>query len=264
MENNIFNPTGNKEVDDFMNLITEIVALPDDALNADRVESIVGAMNGAVTEKQREEVIVELTKKMEQHPEEDVVKVFKETKEALLEELGSLSNEKQTLVSAIFDILVSFAEEAKDRAGNYATVVKFELCREGAKLPTYAHDTDAGCDIYAPEDITIPAGTLGFKVDTGLRMAMRPGWSLMIYPRSGLSMKTGLRISNSIGCVDCMYRNEISILFDNFAKEDYVIHAGDRIAQFVLEPVHQFKGEVVESVEGLYGDRNGGFGHSGK
>lgn len=264
MENNIFNPTGNKEVDDFMNLITEIVAIPDDALNADRVESIIGAMNGAITEKQREQVIVELAKKMEQHPEEDTVEVFKETRDALLEELDSVSKEKQTLISGIFDILVSLAEEAKDRAGNYATVVKFELCREGAKLPTYAHDTDAGCDIYAPEDVVIPAGALGFKVDTGLKMAMRSGWALMIYPRSGLSMKTGLRISNSIGCCDCQYRDEIGVLFDNLAKEDYTIHAGDRIAQFVLEPVHQFKGEMVESVEGLYGDRKSSFGGTGK
>lgn len=60
------------------------------------------------------------------------------------------------------------------------------------------------------------------------------------------------------------FRNEIGVLFDNLAKEDYTIHAGDRIAQFVLEPVHQFKGEVVESVKGLYGDRQSGFGGTGK
>lgn len=198
----IFKPTGNTELEDFTNLITEIVALPDEVLDADRVESIVGAMNGAITAKQREQVIIELVKGMEEHPEDDVIAALTEAKNGLLEEIGEVSNEKKTLITSIFDILISMGMEAQERVGNYATVVKFELCREGAKLPTYAHDTDAGCDIYAPEDITIPAGALGFKVDTGLKLAMRPGWALMIYPRSGLSMKTGLRISNSIGLID--------------------------------------------------------------
>lgn len=253
----MFKPTGN---DDFVNLITELIALPDDALNADRVESIIGAMNGAITAKQREEIIVELVKGMEQHPEDDVIDILKQSSAELVEELGDASQEKKKLISSIFDILIGIAEEAKERVGGTATTIQFELCREGAKLPTYAHDTDAGCDIYAPEDIVIPAGALGFKVDTGLKMAMKPGWKMLIYPRSGLSMKTGLRISNNVGVVDALYRDSVGVLFDNLAKEDYTIHAGDRIAQFVLEPVHQFKGEVVESVEGLYGDRLGGFG----
>lgn len=260
----IFKPTGNKEIDDFMNLLTQIVALPDEALNGDRVDSLIGAMKGSITEKQREQVVLELMKQMEASPNENFIATLEETSAGLLEELGDISSEKKMVITAIFDVLISLCEEAKKRAGNYATVVKFELCREGAKLPTYAHDTDAGCDIYAPEDVVIPAGALGFKVDTGLKMAMKPGWALMIYPRSGLSMKTGLRISNSIGCCDCQYRDEIGVLFDNLAKEDYTIHAGDRIAQFVLEPVHQFKGEVVESVEGLYGDRKSSFGGTGK
>lgn len=198
----MFKPTGNKEIDDFMNLITEIITIPDDILTQDRVESVIGAMNGAITEKQREEIIVELAKNMELHPEDDIVAAFKESADNLLEEIGEVSTEKANLIRAIFDILIGLAEEAQERVGVCATIVQFELCREGAKLPTYAHDTDAGCDIYAPEDVVIPAGALGFKVDTGLKMAMKPGWKMLIYPRSGLSMKTGLRISNSIGLID--------------------------------------------------------------
>lgn len=260
----MFKPTGNKEIDDFMNLITEIVALPDDVLTPDRVESVIGAMNGAITEKQREEIVVELAKNMELHPEEDAVAAFKTSADELLEELGDISTEKTNLIRAIFDILTKLAEEAQERSGVCATVVQFELCYEGAKLPTYAHDTDAGCDIYAPEDVVIPAGTLGFKVDTGLKMAMKPGWELQIRPRSGLSMKTGLRISNSPATIDADFRNEIGVLFDNFSKEDYTIHAGDRIAQFVLSPVYHFKAQQVDSVEGIGGDRKSGFGGTGK
>lgn len=261
--NDLFKPTGNTEFDDFMNLITEIVAMPDEALNAERVEATVGAMRGSITAKAREQVVIELSKAMAASPDEDVVSLLRQSAEEIIEELDGVSNEKQTLIREIFNILAELAEEAATRVGIYDTVIEFELAKEGAKLPTYAHDTDAGCDIYAPEDITIPAGALGFKVDTGLKMAMKPGWAMLIYPRSGMSMKTGLRISNSIGLIDCSYRDSVGVLFDNFAKEDYTIHAGDRIAQFVLTPVHQFKGNVVESVANIGENRNGGFGSSG-
>lgn len=259
-----FKPTGNSEIDELTNLITDLVAMPDEALDTDKVDSIIGAMNGAITPKQREEVIVEFVKHMEQHPNEDVITPLKESIQSLYEELESLSQEKIRLIQAIFDIIIQMAEEAQERVGNGATVVQFELYRESAKLPTYAHDTDAGCDIYAPEDVVIPAGTLGFKVDTGLKMAMKPGWELQIRPRSGLSMKTGLRISNSPATIDADFRNEIGVLFDNFSKEDYTIHAGDRIAQFVLSPVYHFKAQQVDSIEGIGGDRKSGFGGTGK
>lgn len=142
--------------------------------------------------------------------------------------------------------------------------IAVELCHENAKLPTYAHDGDAGFDIYLPEDFIIKAGEYGKIAKTGLKMAIPQGYELQIRPRSGNSVKTTLRISNSPGTVDAGYRDEIGVICDNIGEEDLLFKAGDRIAQGVLAQVPQGKFEQIEDIKKIAGDRNGGFGSTGK
>ena len=61
------------------------------------------------------------------------------------------------------------------------------------------------------------------------------GWVMKIYPRSGLSLKTGLRFLNCTGIIDAGYRGEVRILLGNVDANDYEIKVGDRIAQMELE-----------------------------
>ena len=138
------------------------------------------------------------------------------------------------------------------------------MIHPSARTPTYAHDTDAGADIYAPETVVVPANARGFKVGTGFKMALMPSWEMQLRPRSGMSMKTPLRISNCVGTVDAGYRDEVGVLFDNISNEPYTINEGDRIAQFVLSPVYHFKGIPTESVATIGENRGGGWGSSGK
>jgi dUTP pyrophosphatase len=133
----------------------------------------------------------------------------------------------------------------------------------GAVAPHYVHDTDAGMDIYANEDILIPAGARGVVVKTGLKCAIPEGWQLAIRPRSGMSKKTPIRISNCVGTIDSGYRDEIGVLVDNLSDSDYTIANGDRIAQFVVEKVYKAKWKTVEDVTTIGGNRNGGFGSTG-
>ena len=95
-----------------------------------------------------------------------------------------------------------------------------------------------------------------------MHIALPENWVMMIDPRSSIGLKSGLRLSNSIGIIDEDYRGEIGILYDNLSDSDYEIKAGDRIAQCWVQPVYRFKPvEVVTLPETERGE--GGFGSTG-
>ena len=132
----------------------------------------------------------------------------------------------------------------------------------GAKVPTYAHDTDAAADIYAMDDVILEPHTYGNKLRTGVKIQLPEGWQALILPRSSIGAKTPLRLSNSVGLIDSGYRGELGVLYDNTSDEPYTINQGDRIAQLLVMPSYRFKAEVVDTLEDS--DRGeGGFGSSG-
>lgn len=78
--------------------------------------------------------------------------------------------------------------------------VKVEKLSEKAILPEYANDGDAGADICSTETITIkPHSTV--IIPSGLKVAVPNGYEIQIRPRSGLSLKTSLRIANALGTI---------------------------------------------------------------
>ncbi len=143
-----------------------------------------------------------------------------------------------------------------------ALTVAIELCRPGAVLPRYANMTDGGMDIISPEAVTIPAGKTVIVL-TGLKVAVPEGWMLLVFPRSGMSAKTGLRIANSPGLIDAGYRDEVGVILHNTGEEDARLDAGARIAQFVVVQRTEIRFDVVDSVKTIGTDRGGGFGSSG-
>ena len=171
------------------------------------------------------------------------------------------SEDKKELVDMIYALIENFYfEMKKDYIKNVPTIY-FQLIHENAKLPAYAHPSDAGADIYCPETVIVPANARGFLIKTGLIPEIRPGWMISIRPRSGMSMKTPIRLSNCVGTIDSDYRNEIGVIVDNLSDEPYEIKAGDRIAQMLLEKTYHGIFEEVKEVGAIYtGDRNGGFG----
>lgn len=138
-----------------------------------------------------------------------------------------------------------------------------EKCRDTAVLPRYAHEDDAGMDIYAAEKVTIGPGKTAL-VPTGLKMAIPDGFELQVRPRSGLSLKTPLRVPNSPGTIDSGYRDEICVIvWNSSGSEEIVVNPGDRIAQFVLSRVPMAVFTEVKSAAEIGKDRGGGFGSSG-
>ena len=133
----------------------------------------------------------------------------------------------------------------------------------GAKVPTYAHDTDAAADLYALENVTLEGNTKGNKIRTGVKIQLPESQLALITPRSSIGAKTPLRLSNSVGLIDSGYRGDLGVLYDNTSDEPYDIKAGDRIAQLLVMPSYRFQPQVVDVLASS--DRGEtGFGDSGK
>ena len=142
--------------------------------------------------------------------------------------------------------------------------IHIEKCREDAKLPSYAHDGDAGMDLYAAEDVIIEPGRTAL-VPVGIKLAIPYGYEVQIRPRSGVSLKTPLRIPNAPGTIDCGYRDEVNLTLDSKGciHGTYKIRKGDRIAQMVVAKVEYCNFVETDNVKAIGEDRGGGFGSSG-
>ena len=131
-----------------------------------------------------------------------------------------------------------------------------------AKLPTKAHEGDAGWDLYSLYDYTInPHETV--KVDTGLNFQLPEGTFGAIYARSGLSTKQGLRPANCVGVCDSGYRNNYIVPLYNDSDEVRTIHKHDRIAQLIIQPFIQTELTEVDNLNETERG-SGGFGSSGR
>lgn len=129
-------------------------------------------------------------------------------------------------------------------------------------LPRYAHDGDAGMDLYAAEPITLAPFERAL-IPTGIAVAIPEGYAGFVQPRSGLAIKRGLSLVNTPGLIDSHYRGEIKVIAINLDPAvPLVIERGDKIAQFVLQKVER---AVIEAVAELDTTQRGegGFGSTG-
>lgn len=141
----------------------------------------------------------------------------------------------------------------------------------GAKMPTRAHDTDAGLDLYARESQIVPARGSA-KFDTGVHVELPIihlrilFWKLSFKTVGLLKSKSGLNVKHGItseGVIDVGYTGSIVAKLYNNSDEDYIVNAGDKITQLVISPILTPKLELVDSLEDTErGDS--GFGSSGK
>lgn len=132
-------------------------------------------------------------------------------------------------------------------------------------LPAYAKPGDSGMDIRANKEVTLYPGSVTL-IPTGLYVGLPEGYEFQVRPRSGLSLKTKLRVANSPGTIDEAYTGEICVIADNIGSAtEIVFGAGERIAQLVLQAVPKVEWEQVFSKEELGTTERGagGFGSTG-
>lgn len=134
-----------------------------------------------------------------------------------------------------------------------------KLLSSTAKLPTYAHATDAGMDLYAAESSVIQPGARAI-IKTGIALAIPAGYVGLVWDKSGIATTTG--VTTLAGVIDAGYRGEILIALFNTADTSYAVQAGQKIAQLLIQPVQQV---VIQAVEQLTTAARGdnGFGSTG-
>ncbi len=142
-------------------------------------------------------------------------------------------------------------------------IVKFKKLNPDAIIPDYAHEGDAGMDLYSIQDDIIEP--LKWKlIPTGLACELPAGTEGQVRSKSGIALKNGVFVLNSPGTVDENYRGEIGVILYNLnTKDPFVIKKGQKIAQYVINQVECV--DIIEIFEDLSStDRGeGGFGSSG-
>lgn len=153
--------------------------------------------------------------KIESHKPENAYELLKQIKTN-----GSTIEEFQNQVEEMINNLISTIELSPAKIDFLQTVIEesinalyevdgkdvlikipIQLIHDDAKVPAYAHPTDAGLDVYALEDITINPGETKL-IPLGFKVAIPEGYEIQVRPKSGRCLKTKLRVANAPGTID--------------------------------------------------------------
>lgn len=137
--------------------------------------------------------------------------------------------------------------------------VRIQKLDQEARVPEYAHQGDAGMDMFSLTEVTLAPGARTV-VPTGVAMQVPEGFVALVWDKSGRAVKDG--VTTLAGVIDSGYRGEVGIVLLNTSDQELVIEKHQKVAQILIQPVHSAQLEVVESLEDS--DRGeGGFGSTG-
>ncbi len=137
--------------------------------------------------------------------------------------------------------------------------IKFKKLNSNAIIPSFGRAGDAGMDIYCDADVVVAPKKI-IAVSTGISMELPSGFVALVWDRSGLALKNGIKTMG--GVLDSGYRGEIKIIMTNLSDEKLEIKKGSRVAQMLIQKYEVLDIEVVEELSGSERGE-GGFGSSG-
>lgn len=142
--------------------------------------------------------------------------------------------------------------------------LKIMKIRDDAVIPKRATEGSAGIDLCAciEGDITIALGER-VKIPTGLAISVPETCVSLVFARSGLSVKHGIGLANSVGVIDSDYRGEVIVALVNNGTEPYTVSKNERVAQLCVMPVCVLPIEICDSLDETQRGQ-GGFGSTGK
>ena len=197
-------------------------------------------------------------------------------------ETGELSESKQDFLRFMFGAMANTMAESTLNPARFVEI-PVEICREKAKLPTYATNGSGAMDIYSPEEVTINPGETKI-IPIGIKVAIPHGYGLLIQPRSGMSARMKVRIPNTPGLIDEDYHEEIGVIIENtdtpmkdvdvdpvsdhfdlvkLYGSSITIGEGERFAQMRLVEIPRVRWNQVGSIGEYDNDHGKGFGSSG-
>ena len=261
--------------------ISALISLPDEYFDIIS-EQVLAEMEDSMTSPSTRIMMAEALRKDNIAPD-DAINIFQEAIKNIDEELDMLDQKRKDFFKRYFGIIVNIIQGLEGLSDRVISI-PVEYCRE-VQAPQYASEGDAGMDLYSPDEYTINPGETKI-IPTGIKSALPKGYAFLIQPRSGLSVKTKLRIANTPGLIDSGYRDEIGVIIENIEPpikdieydfdengtpiiksilhgESYTIHKDERFAQMRLVAVPTASLYKVESVKEIGENRGGGFGHTG-
>jgi len=137
--------------------------------------------------------------------------------------------------------------------------IKVKKIAPDAVIPKFALVGDAGMDVHSIEDIVLHPGER-VSCRTGIAMELPVGYVALVWDKSSLSHKAGVKILG--GVFDSNYRGEYFIGLANLSKETFNINKGQKIAQVIF---HKIETPTIEEVDELGESERGdkAFGSTG-
>lgn len=157
---------------------------------------------------------------------------------------------------------VSFEQWAADCGIKGLPEDELRKWHEDIRLPKQATAASAGCDFFMPFNLNFEAGSK-FRIATGIRWVTDEpadrGKVLLIFPRSGLGFKYGIRLSNTVGVIDADYcdsdnEGHIIISLENPSDKTIELAEGKPFCQGIVVNYEVPDGAGSDEA------RNGGFG----
>lgn len=138
--------------------------------------------------------------------------------------------------------------------------LKIKKLNSEAVMPKYATKDDAGMDLFSIEEIVLDSMERK-QISTGIAMEIPAGFVGLIWDKSGLAHKFGLKVLG--GVIDSGYRGEIKVGIINLSTEKYVFEKGHKVAQMIIQKKEN--PEILEVTELDDSERGiSGFGSTGK
>ena len=125
-------------------------------------------------------------------------------------------------------------------------MIKVKKIDASAKLPSYAHEGDAGMDLYSAEEFVLKPGERK-TVRTGIQMAIPKGFVGLVWDKSGLASNHGIK--TMAGVVDSSYRGEVCVVLKNLGEKEFKVEKNTKIAQMLIQPVESRKIVEVDELD---------------
>lgn len=261
--------------------IAALISLPDEHFDIIS-EQVLAEMEDSMTDSSTRIMMAEALRKDRISPSEAIT-IFQDAITNIDEQMDALDQKRKDFFKRYFGIIINIIQGLEGLSDRVISI-PIEYCRD-VKPPQYASEGDAGMDLYAPDEYTINPGETKI-IPTGIKCALPKGYAFLIQPRSGMSVKTKLRIANTPGLIDSGYRDEIGVIIENIDSpikdieydfndegvpiiksilhgESYTIHKDERFAQMRLVAAPTAALYKIESVGEIGENRGGGFGHTG-
>lgn len=137
--------------------------------------------------------------------------------------------------------------------------LKVKKVNPEAIIPKYAHLGDAGFDLYTCNDVSLQS-MQRTQVSTGIALEIPDGYVGLIWDKSGLSHKQGIKTLG--GVIDSGYRGEILVGIVNLDSQTQIFKKGSKVAQMIIQKKEQMEIKEVSNLSETARGVNG-FGSTG-